>query len=587
MPGEATPTNISIFGKSVVAYGAVWLLALVVRLVFLWQMHSTDVFNLLIGDGVRYDAWAQSIAGGDWLGQGVFYQAPLYPYFMGLIYTVAGKNLLVLRLVQAVIGATSCVLLARAGAGFFSRKVGLLAGVLLALYPTAIFLDYAVQKSVLDLFFLCGLLAVLARIHEQPVGLWWIVGGVMLGLFALTRENALVLLPVILLWPFLNWRSDTLGTRLRWAGGVALGMCVVMLPVALRNQFVGGEFHLTTSQFGPNFYIGNSRYANGVYKPLIWGRASVKYEQDDARELAEQAVGRKLTPGEVSQYWTRAAFADIRQEPVRWMHLLARKCYLTWNISEISDTDDQYTYGEWSLMLRSLTRILNFGTICPLAVLGICLTWPQRRKLWLLHGLLLSYAASVVMFYVFARYRFPLVPLLLLFGAAGILSLRSAYQAGRIREIVFALTLAAVTGVVCCQPVVREEDTRGTTHYNIAADLLNQHGDEPAAFRHCAEAVRLSPSLAPAHHLLAMLLLKQDRTAEAVEQEQEAVKLRPDYAEAHFTLGGALLSLNRLDEAITHLRAAWQLSPGTEKYQTKLGEAERLKSQGDTATPRQ
>ena len=32
-----------------------------------------------MGDSHAYDAWAQRIAAGDWVGGDVFYQAPLYP----------------------------------------------------------------------------------------------------------------------------------------------------------------------------------------------------------------------------------------------------------------------------------------------------------------------------------------------------------------------------------------------------------------------------------------------------------------------------------------------------------------------------
>ena len=53
--------------------------ALAVRLVHLWQMHATPYWTVLMGDAREYDAWAQRIAGGDWIGSGVYYQAPLYP----------------------------------------------------------------------------------------------------------------------------------------------------------------------------------------------------------------------------------------------------------------------------------------------------------------------------------------------------------------------------------------------------------------------------------------------------------------------------------------------------------------------------
>ena len=47
----------------------------------------------------------------------------------------------------------------------------------------------------------------------------------------------------------------------------------------------------------------------------------------------------------------------------------------------------------------------------------------MRSQLWILYAMLVAYAASVALFYVFARYRYPLVPLLVLFAAAGIVEL--------------------------------------------------------------------------------------------------------------------------------------------------------------------
>jgi hypothetical protein len=44
------------------------------------QIRSAPFFTVLMGDSHGYDEWAQRIAGGEWLGHEVFYQAPLYPY---------------------------------------------------------------------------------------------------------------------------------------------------------------------------------------------------------------------------------------------------------------------------------------------------------------------------------------------------------------------------------------------------------------------------------------------------------------------------------------------------------------------------
>ena len=129
----------------------VFVLALTVRLAHLWQLGVSDFGELLLGDSAGYDRWARRIAEGDWLGTEVFYQAPLYPYVLGLIYAVFGPDVTVVRVCQAILGAGSCVLLAVAGSRIFSPRVGAVAGVMLALYAPAIFVDATLQKSVLDL----------------------------------------------------------------------------------------------------------------------------------------------------------------------------------------------------------------------------------------------------------------------------------------------------------------------------------------------------------------------------------------------------------------------------------------------------
>jgi len=50
---------------------------------------------------------------------------------------------------------------------------------------------------------------------------------------------------------------------------------------------------LSTSQLGPNFYIGNRVGASGAYDPLVPGRGNVKFEREDAA-LGDIASASKL-----------------------------------------------------------------------------------------------------------------------------------------------------------------------------------------------------------------------------------------------------------------------------------------------------
>lgn len=82
---------------------AIFVVALTVRVMHLWQIRGAPFFTVLMGDSRAYDDWAQRIAQGDWLGHEVFYQAPLYPYFLGAIYATAGHDLLIVRVCQAIL----------------------------------------------------------------------------------------------------------------------------------------------------------------------------------------------------------------------------------------------------------------------------------------------------------------------------------------------------------------------------------------------------------------------------------------------------------------------------------------------------
>src|SRR6188508_2585227 len=148
----------------------IFAVAFGIRLLHIWQLRSTPFFDTLLGDANGYDKWAVRLASGDWIGSDVFYQAPLYPYFLGVVYAIFGRDLLVVRIIQAAIGSASCVLLGLAAARLFSKRVGLIAGLALALWAPAIFFDSLLQKAVLDMFFMCLGLWLIAGIREQGPG---------------------------------------------------------------------------------------------------------------------------------------------------------------------------------------------------------------------------------------------------------------------------------------------------------------------------------------------------------------------------------------------------------------------------------
>jgi tetratricopeptide (TPR) repeat protein len=532
---------------------AVFGVALSLRALHLLALRASPFLDVRLGDAATYDKWARTLASGDWLGSEVFFQAPLYPYFLGVLYATLGDAPLLVRGVQCVLSAAGCALVASAAALLFSRAAGIVTGLLLAAYAPSIFLDALIQKSVLDFFLLGVAIWLAARLTAAPAPRLAAALGLALGLLALARENAVLLIGVIGAWllalPGLPRRR-----RIALAGVFAAGVAGALAPVALRNAWVGGEFHLTTSQFGLNFYLGNHAGATGLYQPFE-GNRGVESERQDAIAQAERAAGRKLSPQEVSDYWAERAFAYVREQPGDWLALLLRKAVLLASSLELVDAEDQYLVASYSPVLRATGWVGNFGVLAPLAAIGVFVTWPRRRQLWWLHAAVAVYAASVLLFYVVARYRYPLVPFLAVFAGAGIAGARAWAAAAGWRALAacaaVVLALAAVSNGVAG---MRKESMAAITHLNVA-NALRLAGDGERAAEHYRQALALDPSLEDAAKGLG-------RPDDVIAVHERGLAENPRDPRRHVELAGLLRQRGERERALGHYRQALALAPG-------------------------
>jgi len=549
---------------------ALFAVALLIRGIYLLELEATPLFSVLLGDGRQYYAWATDIVAGEWVGREAFYQAPLYPYFMAVLMKLFGLTEWPVRIAQMLLGAASCVLVAAAGRRFISDRVGLPAGLLLALYPPAIFFDGLIQKTSLSLFFASALLALLGEISHQPHRRWLLLTGVTLGCLALTRENALILIPIIGLWILLYFEDSPFGQRSRWAAWFALGLAITLAPVGMRNLAVSGQFFFTTSQLGPNFFIGNNAEADGRYRPLRAGREDARVERQDAKELAEAELGRQLTAGEVSRYWLSHSISYIRSQPGAWGKLLLRKASLLINAREIVDTESIEVYREHSRLLRALGWFLHFGVLGPLALLGLWATRDQWRRLWILYANGLTAALGLVLFYIMARYRMPLIPLVALFAAAGLSRLIQNLRDRIVAPLLGGLAIVAVCATVQNWPLPIQTLPRATTYYNLGVSLVEHH-DLAQAKIFLEKALEIRPDFADGHYNLANVLVDSGEASNAMDHFRQALTLEPRHMEAHLQMARLLAAEGKSDAAIHHYRVVAGLDPGRAVAHFNLG----------------
>ena len=555
----------------------VWFLvifgcAFCLRLFYLFQIQSIPLYYNLAGDGRTYDGWAQRIVAGDWLGEGVFYQAPLYPYFLAVLQVVVGHDLWLIRLIQITLGSFSCALIYLVGRHLFGQRTGIACGLLIAAYAPAIFFEALIEKSILDLFLLSMLLWLLCCAKEQPRWIHWTAAGAALGLLGLSRENALILGVVVPLWIALYFSKEPARLRGRWMGLFLAGLLVILAPVGLRNLVVGGEFALTTSQFGPNFFIGNNPSADGIYGSVGKLIGEPQLEGNDAKRLAERALGRTLTPREVSDYWFDRSWGYITSHPTEWLKLLTKKWLLVWNAREVEDSDDFYIYQQWSWLLSFLGWINHFGVLAPLAAVGLWSSRNQWRQLWLFYAMALALAISVTLFYVFGRYRFPLVPLLVLFAGVGITEVANLYKQRAWTALLIA-TAVLLSALAIVNWPIHNINGPGAPGYNNLANAFYEQGRVDKAITTARKAIELQPDFGVAHYNLGNLYASIGRLEQAQDHFEKALKIYPNYAEALNNFGQLLTQRGNLDGGILQFRKAIDLKPTLSGAYLNLGTA--------------
>lgn len=531
--------------------------ALLTRLIHLVFIMDLPTAEQPIGDGESYHLWAQEIAAGNWVGDEVFFVAPLYPYVLGAFYTIFGTKLVLFRCFQIILGSLACVFLFRAGSNFFDKRTGAVAGFLFAFYPVAIHFDTLIQKTSLAFFLFAAFLYLVSRLMQEQRPPLWLGAGAILGLLAITRENAIIFLPILLLWLFLE-KEIPVNSKLLQGGAFALGLALIILPLTIRNKVVADQWVITTSNMGTNFYIGNRTGATGSYEPLRPGRDNWKFEREDAIALARQESGEQLEPAEVSSFWLKKALGEISGSPGSWLKLMVKKTMLVANSAEVGDTEDIYTYTQHSPLLQILTLMFHFGILFPLAMGGIWLyrkEWKQHLPLLLM---LAGYAASVIGFFVFDRFRFPISGILVLFAAAALLRIGEFMPSKQGGAWPLAIVLGAL--VFANWPVVNRAAFKATTELNLGK-MYAQEGKHKEALPHLQAAMDADPNRVDVHISLGNTLLNLGQFSKARKHLLSAHKLNPEHGEALSQLGLLSILEGKDKEARDYYEKALPLLP--------------------------
>jgi 4-amino-4-deoxy-L-arabinose transferase-like glycosyltransferase len=467
---------------------------------------------------------ARRIASGDVFlaGRSLVFN-PLYAYFLGAIFAIFGEPTMPVLVIQFVLGIAGAWLLFSLAREQFGPLAALCTLGLTACYGMALLYEGQILDAFLSMLLPTVFLLQLRRAADSKEPWRFFAGGLGLGLFALTRPNVLLFFPLAALWAyFVAGGRDAVRRGTVAAGALAAGAALVILPFTIRNWVQTGEPVLITPHGGINFYVGNNAAATGFFTPPeglppLPGALNLEIP----RQVAESETGRTgMSDAAVSDYWFGKGRSFIYEHPGRFATLLLRKARAFFNGYEVPSNVDYSLLREISTSLK--VAFVPIGFVLPLGLLGMVIASSQdwrRHSLFVLY--FVAYAGSVIVFYVTARYRLPVVPVLLLYAGFALRHLFDVVAQPR-RLALFSVSLAALFALLNAPLRLRFNEAYLAHSQGFTLEGLGRTQEAVARYQ---KALRLNPNLVLTHLQLARIYARGGDAGRAAPHYEAAERL--------------------------------------------------------------
>jgi len=216
------------------------------------------------GEGFQWEDGFSGPSGGPFKMAPTAYWSVGYPAMLAGVYLLTDTNVLSAKLLNAVLGAATGVLVYVVGRQVFDRRVGLIGAGILAFFPSQVFLPTLLMTETPWTFLTMLLLALTLVLTLRGKTTWLPVAllGLAFGAASLVRGEMLAFpLVLVAVWA-IAYRS---GRRALGFGVVAVAaMLVALLPWTLRNWRALGYPVLISTGSADNLLAGHWSGADGL-----------------------------------------------------------------------------------------------------------------------------------------------------------------------------------------------------------------------------------------------------------------------------------------------------------------------------------
>ncbi len=377
-------------------------------------------------------AWAQKLREGA-LPEEPIYRALLYPLILSKFPASSLPTAATIFGLALHLG--SAYLVGRIAKHLWKlRSAAWLAGLVFAVYPVALYFAGQVLDITLSTTLFLGGVYALLRSTRRKQGRTAVrkrltlalLAGILGGLAVLARPN---FLPAVLCFPLIpiigravvgRASSERVPNSTYFLPVLctALGIALMLAAQGCINLKLSGQFRLLPWQGAYNLFAANREGANGKYYMQHIAFDEVPAGSNTTRMESEllyrQAVGSDapLAIDAMGDHWRAQLLESITDAPARWLGLMGRKVlYVFNNWEQYNNLSYAYHKARWPMLTWNP---LGWGVLLLAAFAGLYIGYrhTNRSALYGIALIGLAYAAGLLLFFVSARFRLPLAPLL-------------------------------------------------------------------------------------------------------------------------------------------------------------------------------
>lgn len=519
--GGALVTGKRRFWRRPGLVAGVFAVALGIRILYLLDIRDNPFFDAPIIDAQYYRDLGLALSRGEGTGRAPFMMPPLYPLLLAMLFRLAGPHLLLAHVLQVVLGAGTAALTALLARRVGGAGVAWVAGLLVATSRALLFLEGDLLATPLAIFLDVLFLLLLLRGLERAARWSLVWPGLCAGLAALAVPTVLASVLGLAVW--LVWRRRAAAALVLLASTV-----VPIVPVTVHNARASGALVWISANGGINFYIGNNpdmRRTVALRPGPEWRRMNDLPLREAG--LVHAAARDRWFYARGLRFWRDAPRQALAHTGEKLLHLLHAH-------ERMRDFDMTYFTRHYSRLLRLPSW--NFALLLAAAAVG-CVCGRRGTARTVLAIFLGSYTAAVLAFFVTARYRAPLLPVLAVFAAVGAAWCMGAVRRRAARPLLAAAALAAAVGTVSAVDWLGQDDVDEVEAIYRVGTAFQQQGDCARALASFATVLARVPDhdLAAAH--AAQCEQRAGRAQAAVDLYERILSAHPDHVEAMVSLG--------------------------------------------------